>query len=89
MLQSDGTSNRTDSRGQVIDLTPCGREGVFDGYSSMFAPCFVSACMVHHDVLVRGNRQPNVDLKSDPVAMLVTGSDHLYAAACNALVMIL
>jgi hypothetical protein len=28
-----------------------------------------------------------VDLKSDAVTMLVTGSDHLYAATCNALVM--
>jgi hypothetical protein len=44
--------------------------------------------VVHDNVFVRRNRQPNVDLKSDAVAMLVTGSDHLHAATCDALVVI-
>jgi hypothetical protein len=54
----------------------------------MFVPCVIGVDVVHHNVLVRRNRQPNVDLKSDAVAMLVTGSDHLHAATCNALVMV-
>jgi hypothetical protein len=55
----------------------------------MFVSCVIGACVGHNNVLVRWNRQPNVDLKSDAVAMLVTGSDHLHAATCDALVMIL
>jgi len=53
----------------------------------MFVPCVIGAYVSHNNVLVRWNRQPNVDLKSDAVAMLVTGSDHLHAATCNALVL--
>lgn len=45
----------------------------------MFVPCVIGAYMVHHNVFVRWNRQPDVDLKSDAVAMFMTGSDHLHA----------
>jgi hypothetical protein len=55
----------------------------------MFVPCVIGAYVSHNNVLVRWNRQPNVDLKSDAVAMLVTGSDYLHAAAGDALVMTL
>jgi hypothetical protein len=36
---------------------------------------------------MRWNRQPNVDLKSDSVAVVVTWSDHLHSATCDPLVM--
>jgi hypothetical protein len=54
----------------------------------MLVRCVTGASVAHDNVFVRRNRQPNVDLKSDAVAMLVTGSDHLHAATCNALVMV-
>jgi hypothetical protein len=42
--------------------------------------------MIDNDVLVRRNRQPNVDLKSGAMAMLVAWSNNGYAASRNALV---
>jgi hypothetical protein len=80
-------TGRTILRRQGIDLTPRSRESILDCHLSILVPCVIAACVVHHNVLVWWNRQPNVDLKSDPVAMVVTGSDHLHAATCNALVM--
>ena len=44
--------------------------------------------MVDNNVSVRQRGNLNMDLESDAMAMLVTGSDHLHAATCNALVMI-
>jgi hypothetical protein len=43
--------------------------------------------LIHHDVFARRNRQPNVDLKSGAVAMLVTGCDHFHAATCDTMIM--
>src|ERR1700722_3302010 len=42
--------------------------------------------MVHHDVFVRWNRQPDVNLEPGAVPVLVTGCDHRHAAAGDALV---
>jgi hypothetical protein len=49
--------------------------------------CVISACVVYHNVFVRWNRQPNVDLKAGAVATLVTGCDHLHAATGNTMIM--
>lgn len=76
------------SRRQSIDLPPRSREGIFNYHSCIFVSCVVGAGVVHHNVFVWWNRQPNVDLKSDRVAMFLTGSDHLHAATRNAPVMI-
>jgi hypothetical protein len=54
----------------------------------MFVACVIRACLVDDDVLVRRNRQPDVDLKPDAVAMLVAGCDHLDAAAGNPVIMV-
>jgi hypothetical protein len=42
--------------------------------------------MIDNDVLVRRNRQPNMDLKSGAMAMLVAWSNNGYAASRNALI---
>jgi hypothetical protein len=46
----------------------------------------IGSRMVHNDVLVRRNRQPNVDFKSGAMTMLVTWSNNGYAAPRNALI---
>ena len=47
----------------------------------------ISACVVYHDVFVRWNRQPDVDLKAAAVATLVTRCDHFHAATGNTMTM--
>jgi hypothetical protein len=42
--------------------------------------------MLSRDVFVRRDREPNVDLKSGAMAMLVAWSDNGYAASRNALI---
>lgn len=74
-------------RSKGIDLAPKRRECVSYGDLSMLVACVIRSCLVDDDVLVRRNRQPDVDLKPDAVAMLVAGCDHLDAATCNPVIM--
>lgn len=69
-----------------IDLTPSRSKGVFYGHLSMFMSCVVRRGLIDYNVLMRRNRQPDVDLKSGAVAMLMAGCNHVHAAACNALI---
>ncbi len=43
-----------------------------------------SSRMINNDVVVRRNRQPNVDLKSSAMAMLVAWRDNGYSASRDA-----
>jgi hypothetical protein len=52
----------------------------------MFMSCVISACVVYHNVFVRWNRQPNVDVKASAVAMLGARCDHLDAATGNTMI---
>jgi hypothetical protein len=80
-------SGRLVSPATRIDLTPNSRESVLYRYLSMFMSRVISACVVYHDVFVRWNRQPNVDLKAGAVTTLVTGCDHFHAATGNTMTM--
>jgi hypothetical protein len=71
---------------KVVDLTPGSREGVFYRYVGMFMTWVIGGRMINNDVLVRRNRQPNVDLKPDAMAMLLAWSDNGDAASRDALV---
>jgi hypothetical protein len=48
--------------------------------------CFIGGRMIDNDVLVRRNRQPNVDLKSGAMAMLVAWSYNGNTASRYALI---
>ena len=48
--------------------------------------CFIGGRMIDNDVLVRRNRQPNVDLKSGAMAMLVAWCYNGYTASRYALI---
>jgi hypothetical protein len=74
---------------KVVDLTPGSREGVFYRYVGMFMTWVISGRMINNDVLVRWNRQPNVDLKADAMAMLLAWSDNGDAASRNAFIVCL
>jgi hypothetical protein len=53
----------------------------------MFVPRIASRGIGNDDVCVRWKRQPNMHLKSNSMAMLVTGSDYLHAAPGYAVIM--
>ena len=52
----------------------------------MFMSRVMRRRLIDDDVFVRRKSQPNVDLKSGAVAMLVTGRDHFDAVASNPMI---
>jgi hypothetical protein len=74
---------------KVVNLTPSRRESVPNRCLSVFMSRFIGSRMIDNDVLVRRDRQPNVDLKSVAMAVLVAWSDNGYAASRNALIVCL
>jgi hypothetical protein len=85
MFQRCGGAN-TILRRKAIDLASGRGKCIFDRRLGVFMPSIIERCMADHDAFVRRNCQPDVDLEAGAVAMLVTRGDHLYAAACNALI---
>ena len=74
---------------KVVDLAPGSRESVFYRYVGMFMTWVISGRMINNDVLVRRNRQPNVDLKPDAMAMLLARRDNGDPASRNAFIVCL
>jgi len=74
---------------KVVDLAPGRRERVFYRRVGMFMTWVICGRMIDNDVLVRRNRQPDVDLKPDAMAMLLAWSDNGDAASRNALIVCL
>jgi hypothetical protein len=71
---------------QVVNLTPSGRKRILNRYLSKFLSCLIGSRMIDDDVLMRWNSQPNANLKSSAMAVLVAWSDNGYAASRNALI---
>jgi hypothetical protein len=71
---------------EVLDLTPGSRKSVLDRYFGMLMSWVISGRMINNDVLVRRNRQPDVDLKPNAMAMLSARSNNGYAASCDTFV---
>ena len=67
------------SHRERVNLTTRSRESVLDRYLNMFVSCVVDRRMVGHDIFVRWNGQPNMNLKTGAVAVLVAWRDHGYA----------
>ena len=49
--------------------------------------CVIGSRMIDNDVFVRRDREPNVDLKSGAMAVLVARRDHFHAATGNTMIM--
>jgi len=49
---------------------------VLNGYVGMFIARIFRRCVIHHDVSVRGNGEPDVDLEARAVTVFMTGSDY-------------
>ncbi len=71
---------------EVVDLTPGSRESVLDRRVGMLMSGVISGRMIDNDVLVRGNRQPDIDLKPNAMAMLLARSNNGHAASRDAVV---
>jgi hypothetical protein len=84
-VQRRGSANAILCR-KAIDLASGRGKCIFDRRLGVLMPSIIKWCMADHDAFVRRNCQPDVDLEAGAVAMLVTRGDHLYAAACNALI---
>lgn len=69
-----------------VKLTTRSREGVLDRDLNVFVSCVVDRRMIDDDALVRRNRQPNMNLKSSAVTMLVAWCDNGYATSRDALI---
>jgi hypothetical protein len=52
----------------------------------MFMSRFIRHRMINYDVFMRRKRQPDTDLKSNAVAMLLAGCNHFNTAACNTMI---
>jgi hypothetical protein len=74
------------SRCKGIDLTPNSRESVLYRYLSMFMSRVMRRRLIYDDVFVRRKRQPDVDLKSGTMAMLVAWRDQFNAATGNTMI---
>jgi hypothetical protein len=64
-------------------LTPGSSESVLNRYLGMFVPCIIRRCIINNDVFVRRYCQPNVDLKSAAVTVLMAWSDYGDAATSD------
>ena len=73
-------------RRKCIDLAAGRSEGVLDRGLGMLMTRAVRRRIAHYDVLVRGYREPDVDLESGAVTMSVARGDHLYSTSRNALI---
>jgi hypothetical protein len=71
---------------EVVNLTPRSRKRALNGNLSIFLSRVIRGRLIDDDVLVRRNCQPNEDLKSSAMAMLVAWSNNGYAASRNALI---
>ena len=69
-----------------VNLTPGDRESVPDRDFNVFVPRVVNMQMVNDDIFVRRKRQPNMDLESGAMAMLVARRDNGYATSRDALI---
>jgi hypothetical protein len=72
---------------KVVDLTPNGCESLLNRHPGMFMTWVIGSRMINNDVLMRRYSNPNVDLKPNAMAMLVTRGDDGYAASRNAFIM--
>jgi hypothetical protein len=74
------------SDGKSVNLTPGGRESVPDRDFNVFVPRVVDMRTVDDDIFVRRNREPDMDLESGAMAMLMARSDNGYATSRDALI---
>src|SRR5665213_2477517 len=74
------------SNRKCVNLTTRSRESVLDRDLNVFVSCVVDRRMIDHDALVRRNRQPNVNLESGAMTMLVAWCDNGYATSRDALI---
>ena len=67
-------------------MTPKRCEGVPDRHLGMFVSRIAGPGLVDDDIFVRRHRQPDVDLKSGAMAMLLARRDHVDAATGNSVI---
>jgi hypothetical protein len=67
-----------------VNLTPGVRESVPDRDFEMFVPRVVNMRMIDDDIFVRRKRDPNMDLESGAVAMLIARRNIRYATSRDA-----
>lgn len=72
---------RISSGCKSVNLTPSSRESVLDRDLNMFVSCVVDRRMIDDDVFLRRNSQPNMDLKSGAVAMLMAWRNNGHATS--------
>jgi hypothetical protein len=66
---------------EAIDLPSRRSERVLNSHLGMFTARISRRCVIHHDVSVRWNGEPDVDLEASAVTVFMTGSDDRDAAS--------
>jgi hypothetical protein len=73
-------------RRQLIKLPSGGSEGILDRGVRMFVPPIVSLRVIDNDIFVGRHGEPDVNLESGAVAVLVAWRNHLDATSGNAVI---
>ena len=70
-------------------MSSSGGKCILDRDLDMLVPSILRWLMVDHDVFVRRNCKPNVDMEAGAVMVLVTRCDHSYAATDDVMIVFL
>jgi hypothetical protein len=66
---------------EIVELTSSGGKCVFDRHLNMFVSAVVRRRVIDYNVLVRRNRNRNVDTVSTAVTVFVTGCNYSNVAS--------